>query len=105
LTVWFEAVFVSLVFRLVFLVLAWDSVSVDVVDLEVFAVEAFDVVSELLADWLSVVALVSFVPLFEALMSPEFDVLLLVVVAASVLELPLVELPADPVPVVASALD
>jgi len=40
---------------------------------------------------LSVVALVSFVFLVEALVSPEFDVLLLVVVAASVLELPSVE--------------
>jgi hypothetical protein len=76
-----------------------------VLDEESLVVEDFVVASELLADRLSVVASVAFVVLVEALMSPEFDVLLFVVVSASVLELPLVVLPAVPVPVVARVLD
>jgi len=80
-------------------------VSVEVLDEESLVVEDFVVASELLADRLSVVASVVFVVLVEALMSPEFDVLLFVVVSASVLELPLVVLPAVPVPIVARVLD
>jgi hypothetical protein len=79
-----------------------DSVAAYVVALVLF--DEFVVVSESVEDRLFVVAFVSEVPLFDADWSPEFDVLLLVDVAASVLELPLVELLADPMPVVARAL-